>query len=198
MKKEQHGCRSTRLYTTWTNMKARCYRKTHPQYDNYGGRGIFVCEDWLKSFISFKEWAENNGYNDNLTIDRIDNNRWYTPYNCRWVDRKTQNNNKRNNILVDNTTLTLKCEELNIDSKLIQARIREQNMSFDEAIKLPHNFRHYRISYNNKQYSLKELCVELGLKYDAIYKRIKKYGWSLEKATGFKACEWIMEQTNGR
>lgn len=59
-------------------------------------------------------------------------------------------------------------------------------MSFEEAITLPQNFRHYKISYQDKEYNLKELCNEFNLKYDTVYKRIKKYGWSLEKATNLK------------
>ena len=92
----------------------------------------------------------------------------------------------------------MKCEELGVDPRLIQARMREQEMSFDKAIKLPQNFRHYKISYQDKEYNLKELCNVLNLEYDTVYKRIKKYGWSLEKATEFKACEWILKEINGK
>lgn len=73
--------------------------------------------------------------------------------------------------------------------------MREQKMSFEEAITLPQNFRHYKISYQDKEYNLKELCNEFNLKYDTVYKRIKKYGWSLEKATKLKACNWKLENS---
>ena len=99
------------------------------------------------------------------------------------------------NKIVDETTVTLKCEKLGIDAKLILARMREQDMDFYEAIKLPQNFRFYQISFNGSKYNLKELCKELCLSYDTVYKRIKKYGWSLQKATNCKACEWILSQT---
>lgn len=190
--REQHGDKKTRLYQIWCNMKARCQRETHPQYKNYGGRGIKVCFDWQK-YSKFKEWAMSNGYDEHLTIDRRNNNSGYRPQNCRWVDRKTQNNNTRANIYVDgNITLTEKCEELGIDSKLIQARMREQSMSFDEAIKLSQNFRYYKISFANQEWNLKSLCKELHLNYDMVYKRIKKYGKTLQEATGFDACQWIL------
>lgn len=189
---EKHGDKGTRLYNIWSNMKARCERKNHPQYENYGGRGITVSDKW-KLYTVFKMWAMVNGYKEHLTIDRLDNNKGYSDDNCRWVNHKVQNNNTRRNIIVDDTTLTLKCEELGINPKLVQARIREQGMSFDEAIKLPQNFRHYKISYRDKEYSLKELCNELNLKYGTVYKRIKKYGWSLEKALDCKACQWILD-----
>lgn len=193
--RESHNGKGTRLYTIWSNMKARCNNSNHPQYSNYGGRGIAIHQSWNDSFIEFREWANRNSYDDSLSIDRINNEDGYNPDNCRWTCSKTQNNNKRSNIIIDDTTLTLKCEELGVDPRLIQARMREQEMSFDEAIKLPQNFRHYKISYQDKEYNLKELCNELNLEYDTVYKRIKKYGWSLEKATEFKACNWILEQS---
>lgn len=193
MKREQHGDRKERLYTIWSNMKARCNRESHPQYKNYGGRGIKVNSKWNKSYCSFRKWSNENGYSKDLTIDRINNDKGYEPNNCRWVSRKIQNNNKRDNIIVDETTVTLKCEELKIDSRLILARMREQGMPFDEAVKLPQNFRHYKISYKDKEYSLKELCRELTLNYDTVYKRIKKYGWTLQRALDIKACQWILE-----
>lgn len=193
MKREKHGDKGTRLYNIWCNMKARCQRKSHPQYKNYGGRGIEVCFAWQK-YSNFKEWALSNGYEEHLTIDRRNNNTGYRPQNCRWVDRTAQNNNKRNNVIVDKTTVTLKCKELGLNPKLILSRIREQGMEFNEAIKLEQNFRHYKIYYKDKKYSLKELCRELNLNYDTVYKRIKKYGWTLQKALDCKSCQWILEK----
>lgn len=193
MKREKHGDKGTRLYIIWCNMKARCLRETHPQYKNYGARGIKIHHSWVESFIEFRDWAKRHKYDDSLSIDRIDNNDGYYPDNCRWATSKVQNNNQRGNIIIGGTTLTLKCEELSVDPRLVQARMREQNMSFDEAIRLPQNFRHYKISYKDKEYSLKELCNELSLNYDTVYKRVKKYGWTLQKALDCKACQWLFE-----
>jgi hypothetical protein len=80
-------------------MKLRCHTTTNKDYERYGGRGITVCEEW-KNFSTFYEWAMANGYQDNLTIDRIDNDGNYEPSNCRWTTQKEQQNNRRNNHLI--------------------------------------------------------------------------------------------------
>ena len=89
-----HGKRHTRLYRIWLNMKNRCNNPKFKQYDRYGGRGIKVCDLWSKDFMSFYEWAMNNGYEDTLTIDRIDNDKGYSPNNCRWVTKAENNKNR--------------------------------------------------------------------------------------------------------
>lgn len=96
-----HGQSDSRLNSIWQAMKQRCYNSSNKNYNRYGGRGITVCDEWLNDFKAFYIWAMANGYDENApygqcTIDRIDNDKGYNPENCRWVDMKTQNNNKSN------------------------------------------------------------------------------------------------------
>ena len=109
-KHEMHGMYGSKLYKTWNNMISRCYCQSFKNFQNYGGRGITVCDEWKKSFVAFMNWAMANGYSDELTIDRIDVNGNYEPSNCRWITNKEQQLNKRTNrfITFDTETHTVK------------------------------------------------------------------------------------------
>lgn len=100
----KHNASNTRLWNIYNGMKSRCYNKNEPAYKYYGSRGIKICKQWLDKRLgmyNFQIWAYNNGYNDTLSIDRIDVNGNYEPKNCRWVDMKVQANNKRNNVKIE-------------------------------------------------------------------------------------------------
>lgn len=97
-----HGLSRTRIYKIYNGMKCRCYKCYSTEFNNYHSKGIKVCDEWLgkNGFINFYNWAITNGYNDNLTIDRIDNNGNYEPTNCRWITIQEQQNNKSTNRLI--------------------------------------------------------------------------------------------------
>lgn len=112
----------SRLNRIFGAMWTRCYNPNFKNYANYGGRGITICDEWIdktfiivkgirgtKGWFAFKEWALSHGYNDNLTIDRIDSNKNYSPENCRWATYEEQGNNTRRNFIVTfhNETHTL-------------------------------------------------------------------------------------------
>ncbi len=124
----KHGKTNTRLFHIFATMKQRCYNNNNTDYKNYGGRGIKICDDWLDNFASFYNWSMSNGYKENLTIDRIDNNKGYSPDNCRWVGVETQARNKRNNIQITylgkTQPLKIWCQELNLPYRTIFNRYK--------------------------------------------------------------------------
>lgn len=125
--KVTHGYYGTRLYSIWSSMKARCETKTNGSYKNYGAKGIKVCEPW-RDFSIFKDWALSNGYEDSLTIERMDIKGNYEPSNCKWVTMKEQQNNRSNTTFVmynnESKPISAWCDELGLDYELISGRYR--------------------------------------------------------------------------
>lgn len=107
--REIHNQKGARLYQTWTDMKQRCINPNHKSFKNYGGRGISVCDSWLNSFTAFQKWALENGYKNNLQIDRINNDQGYYPNNCKWSTHSENASNTRRNrfVEIDGQILTL-------------------------------------------------------------------------------------------
>lgn len=136
----KHGSTNTRLYHIWSTMKRRCETvKSGKAYKDYVLRNIKICEEW-HDFSAFQNWAFENGYTDELTIDRIDNNGNYCPENCRWVDLITQENNKRNNtwLTYNNKTQTIAqwARELGMKYNTLNERLRK-GWSVDMALSTP-------------------------------------------------------------
>lgn len=186
-----HGQTETRLYYIWTSMKARCFNQNNHSFKYYGNRGITVCEEWKQSFESFAAWANANGYSDTLTLDRLDNNKGYSPDNCRWADRTAQSRNRRNNRLLtykgETKTFGEWAEITGIKNEVLWKRLLIYGWSVEKAFTTPvkeHKKTEYRFyfEFNNKRQTLLEWAKETGIKPHTLYCRICCQGWSIEKA----------------
>ena len=130
----------TRIHNVWAGMKSRCFNPNDARFSDYGGRGITVCDEWRDDFFKFYEWAMSNGYDDSLTIDRIDNSKGYSPKNCRWASQKEQARNRRTNIniRIGNVTKTLRewCDLFDLPYSRVHARyMRNETISLDDLFK---------------------------------------------------------------
>ena len=138
--KTTHGDHKSRLHNIWGDMKQRCGNEKHTNYRLYGERGIDVCEEWSDNFETFRNWAVSNGYSDNLTLDRIDNDGNYCLDNCRWVDRYTQmsNTRKTRRITYNGETHSISewARKFNVSYNLLYYRLIKNDMSlFEEYFK---------------------------------------------------------------
>lgn len=134
-----HGMAKSRICVEWRSMKQRCYNQKAENYYLYGGRGITVCDEW-KDFEKFYAWAMDNGYTDELTLDRIDSNGNYCPENCRWATVKQQANNRRSNRWIEyngeRRTLQEWSEITGIERRTISRRIGI-GWSAEDALTVP-------------------------------------------------------------
>lgn len=135
-----HGKHGTRLYKIWQGMNQRCNNSNYTDYDNYGGRGITVCDEWSE-FMPFYRWAMNNGYKNNLSIDRINNDGNYETGNCKWSTMKEQANNKRTNVCYEyqnqKKNLTQWSEQSGISRYHLYQRIRRDGWTIEKALNTP-------------------------------------------------------------
>lgn len=154
--KIKHNYCRTRLYNIWSGIIQRCINKNSEYFHRYGGRGISICKDWRVSFIKFKEWSLLNGYGDNLSIDRIDNNGNYEPSNCRWTTKEVQSRNK--SVLFSNNSSGYKGVTWHIRDRKWNAKISVNNKRihlgyFDTAIECAKAYNEYVIA-NNLEHTL--------------------------------------------
>ena len=139
--KSTHGEAHSRLYNVWSSMKNRCYNRNEPEYKNYGGRGIVMCDEWLNDYLSFKKWAEETGYDKDApkgqcTIDRIDVNGNYEPSNCRWITMEEQLKNTSKTLKIEYNgkiySLSDLAKELDVKYTTLHHRLKYSNLSVDE------------------------------------------------------------------
>lgn len=177
VRKMRHGLSRTRLYYVWLAMKRRCDNKNVEQYKNYGARGISVCPQWQNDFLTFRKWALENGYDENAsygecTIDRVNVDGDYSPENCRWISTKLQQNNRRNNHILEyngeRKTLSEWEDAKGIKQLTLRARIEANKEPFVpvQQTKI--------LTYNGQSLTVKEWASLLGLSPSIIYRRIKQ------------------------
>ncbi|MGE7840630.1 hypothetical protein ACQKNX_07555 [Lysinibacillus sp. NPDC093712] len=135
----RHNESRTKLYGVWSQMKTRCLKEYHTEYSNYGGRGISVCKEWL-DYENFRDWANSNGYNKGLTIDRINVNGNYEPNNCRWISNELQQLNKRTNVILnyEDKSMTIKewSNHFNLNYMKLYNALRKVDYNLEEALAL--------------------------------------------------------------
>lgn len=176
-----------KLRNAWFGMMRRCYTDERPDWAHYREFGITVCDEWLHSFDDFALWAIDNGVDYHLSLDRIDNDRGYSPDNCRWATKFQQGNNTSvNKILIykgEEKTVAEWAEEYNIPYSRLWARI-SQGWSVEEALTSPLRYgktiNSLRMTFNGETKALSDWAREEGLPYYLVLNRFKK-GWPPEK-----------------
>ena len=179
----KHGDSYKRLYKIYRGMLSRCYNTNQETYKRYWGRGITVCDEW-HDYNVFKEWALSNGYTDELTIDRIDNSKGYSPDNCRWIPREEQAANQTTNrvITIDGVSRTMSdwCRIYNISKSAVWHRICDYGWDPIKAITTHIHFKTHMITYNGKTQSIRDWSDELGIPLNILRMRFNAK-WPVEK-----------------
>ena len=190
--KVANGLSNTRLYSIYQGMVRRCNNPEDPAYPYYGGRGIYVCDEWMSSeddvkkngFLRFYDWSNLNGYAEDLTIDRINNDGPYSPDNCRWVTMEEQARNRRNNHLItykgETKTAIEWGEDVGISSRVIASRHRS-GWSPEESIETPLRRKVVTNSFG-ESHTLSEWSVITGISSGTLYGRIFTLGWNVDIA----------------
>nr|DAY71092.1 MAG TPA: PVL ORF-50-like family [Caudoviricetes sp.] len=184
----KHGMHGTRLYGIYRGMINRCYNKNLAQYPDYGARGIYVCDEWRgeNGFINFMNWALANGYTEELTIDRKDNNGPYSPDNCRWVTMVIQANNRRSNVYVEYNGESHTISEWSMITGIPYATLRKRlndGWDIDKIFNTPVNDYIQTITNSNgESHTISEWSMIIGLNRDLIYDRLYKQNWDVDKA----------------
>lgn len=186
-RKKTHGLSKHRLFPTWDAMMQRCYNEACHAFADYGGRGVKVCERWhdVTLFVADNEHLALPG----LTLDRKDNDGSYTPGNVRWATRTEQSLNRRSNVVVTyagrSQTIFEWARELNMPPRTLWSRLRVNDWSVADALTTPVNKTNRRASimtYNGRTDTIFNLARQAGLNPVVVTSRIRKWGWSVDKA----------------
>lgn len=195
--KKIHGKTGTRLYATRRSMMARCYNPKAKDYSRYGGRGIIICEEWLRNPLAFFTWAEEHGYEENLTIERIDNDGPYSPENCKWATMKEQQRNTSKNRIIcykgECRSLAEWAEVTGIPYETLTSRIR-YGWSIEKMLtKVPRSLTR-EITYKGITRTLTEWAIAIGVSVGTLSRRLDYYGWSIEKALTTPLRVWPINE----
>lgn len=181
-----HGLSHSRICRIFRAMKQRCYNPKANAYKDYGGRGITICDAWLDSFPAFYEWASTHGYQDNLSIDRIDVNGPYSPENCRWVNQQTQCANKRETIRLEHNGEIHTIEEwaaiTGLAAGTIRTRIYTRKWDVDKALSTPIS---ESMSIRNFQFAKGRVCRNIWLNKNLANKISSMFGNDVDKTSDF-------------
>lgn len=134
--KTKNGLSKTPLYTVWNNMHRRCKSTQSVQYKDYGGRGIRVCKEW-GDFMNFYKWALEHNFKQGLFIDRVDNDKNYSPQNCHFVTRTTNNLNKRSSLIFNGENAVIASKRLGGQKGLVSIRITQYGWTPERAFNTP-------------------------------------------------------------
>lgn len=178
-----HGKSKSKIYMVWAGMKRRCYNPNQKSYPDYGGRGIKMCDDWKENFESFYKWSMENGYIEGeVEIDRIDVNGNYCPENCRWISKKKNMNNKRNNTIVKyrnkNYTLSELADKFDIKEGLIIERL-QRGWDIEDAVlptfaKGDGKFKPLYTEVRGENLTLEEIALKYELNLGCVKSRYQK------------------------
>lgn len=170
-----------RLKSIYYGMKTRCYNPNSANYKYYGEKGITICDEWLKDKNKFYEWSLNNGYQDNLTIDRINTNGNYEPNNCKWATMLEQGRNKSNNVLIgyngEIKTASQWKEETGINGSTLKYRTEKGKDMLKDC------YPACSIEINGEIKTLREISEESGIPYNVIQQRYYYMGWNAKDLT---------------
>lgn len=179
-------CSRKRIRLCWARMKDRCLKSTNKDYKHYGGRGITICKEWLddkNGFANFYHWAINNGYTDELTIDRIDVNGNYEPANCRWATILEQRNNMRSNVVLTYNGKTMNLKQwsnyLGLSYSTICSRWHRV-YTVDQILNTNVRCNVKYVNFDGKCLSVHDWSLLFGINQNVLSARLKRAKYNME------------------